>query len=283
MSKLKIEFHGICVHFMDIVPGVSHRVVLPNAIGVQFGKVHVMDSEPVTSPAPYYLLPHYAYLKTTAEADPTILEGVHLRILNAKRQPRHYPEKIFEPYRLSHYVPRTIGYSNEVVLGGRAAAYFDFHGGDWATPTTERGARYTTVELETHGPAKIAITPFPGSLATARTEIVKVDEGWISVGNIDVDSVDEDVEFDFLLNYLVTQEGIPEVLTRAVPGMPGGVPPSMMTTRAAGAMRRLAERIGRPASGGTPGTEHRKISWVPENLHPVEDVATASCSNSAWP
>jgi hypothetical protein len=279
-QTLTINFHGICVHFKDVVPGVAHRVVLPDAMPVRFGVVSSLltaSGEPAKSS--YYLLPHYAFFRTKPVSEikgrqlAMVLMGSHLRLVNASAgQYMQYSASSFETYALRTFAPR-MTYSQDVVHGGRAACYFDLCGGTVFSRQTEGGARYTSIEIETDGPPQIEITPFPGSATSPdkRPVVHTLDTDTFTVGNVDFDSGPEDSAFDFLLNYLVARDGIPEILSRPAPGMPDG-PQELSPKRLADALTRLADRI---CPGACLSTE--------EIMHIDPDVLTASCSDSNYP
>jgi hypothetical protein len=282
MSVLTINFHGICVNFKNILPGIAHRVVLPDAMGVRFGIVGVATQPPGAPPAAYYLLPHYAFMRSERTSEiagrdhARVLDGVHLQILNpAKTQPTADPGGSLRPFSLQHYVPSTSTYSDEVVLGGRAAAYFDFNEGAVQLKATEAGAQYTSVTIETDGPPRLRLTTFPGSPGGVRSEVLTIDAPILTIANMDFDVPDEDDNFDFLLNYLVARDGIPQFLERPVPGLCND-PKSVTAERIAQKLEGLAERIGGGLADGR---------WVTNEqiLEASADVLTASCSNSQWP
>jgi hypothetical protein len=281
MSLLTINFHGICVHFKNVLPGIPHRVVLPDAMAVRFGTVSVATQPDDAPPAAYYLLPHYAFLRPepTSEiaGDHTrVLDGVHLQILNpSKHQPTADPVDPLQPFSLRQYAPSTLTYSDEVVMGGRAAAYFDLYGGAVETKAMPAGARYTSVTIETDGPPQLRSTTFPGSHGGVQSEVLTIDAPVLTIANMDFDAPDEDDNVDFLLNYLVARDGIPRFLERPVPGM-GNDPQSVTAQQIARKLEGLAERIGGSVADGRWVTKDQIIA---AELY----VLTASCSNSQWP
>jgi hypothetical protein len=283
MSLLNINFHGICVNFKNILPGIAHRVVLPDAMGVRLGLVSVATQPLGAPPAAYYLLPHYAFMRSERTSEiagrdhARVLDGVHLQILNpAKAQPTADPGGSLPPFSLQHYVPSTSTYSDEVVLGGRAAAYFDFNEGAVQLKATDGGARYTSVTIETDGPAQLRLMKFPGWPGGLRSEVLTIDAPILTIGNMDFDVPDEDNNVDFLLNYLVARDGIPRFLEHPVPGL-SGHPQSVTAGQIAQALGGLAERIGSGLAGGEWLTKDQII-----NVDPAA-VLSASCSNSQWP
>jgi hypothetical protein len=179
------------------------------------------------------------------------------------------------PFSLQYYAPATSTYSEEVVLGGRAAAYFDFNEGAVQIKATEAGAQYTSVTMETDGPPQLRLTTFPGSPGGVRSEVLTIDAPILTIANMDFDVPDEDDNVDFLLNYLVARDGIPRFLEHPVPGLCND-PKSVTAAQIAQALYGLAERIrGRTFDG----------QWVTREqiIEAEPDVLTASCSNSQWP
>lgn len=283
MSTLTINFHGICVNFKDILPGVAHRVVLPDAMGVRFGMVGVATQPRGAPPAAYYLLPHYAFMRSDRTSDiagdvARVLDGVHLRILNPSKvqpKPKRDPVGSLTQFSLQHYVPSTSTYSEEVVLGGRAAAYFDFNEGAVKIEATHAGAQYTSVTIDTDGPPQLRLMSFPGWRGGVRSEVLTIDAPILTIANMDFDVPDEDDNFDFLLNYLVARDGIPRFLECPVPGL-GNDPRSVTPKQIAYKLEGLAKRIGGSVMNGQWVTKDQIIAAKP-------DVLTASCSNSQWP
>lgn len=280
MSELTINFHGICVNFRNILPGIPHRVVLPDAMAVRFGTVSVATQPDFAPPAAYYLLPHYAFLRPEETSGiggdhARVLDGVHLQILNPSKVQPMNPVGSLTPFSLQHYVPATSTYSEEVVMGGRAAAYFDLYEGAVETKATLAGAQYTSVTIETDGPPQLRTTTFPGSPGGVRSEVLTIDAPVLTIANMDFDVPDEDDNVDFLLNYLVARDGIPRFLERPVPGL-GNDPRSVTAAQIAWKLEGLAERIG----GGLANQQ-----WVTKDQIVEADleVLTASCSNSQWP
>lgn len=280
MTTLTINFHGICVNFANVIPGVPHRIVLPDAMGVRFGTVQT-SGQPA---AAYYLLPHYAFIRAEPASEIAgasfvkPIDRVHVRILNESRHRKmEYPSVGgVMPYSLSHYAGNTMTFSDEVVLGGRAACYFDFDRGTVGYKATPLGAVYTSVEVETDGPPELLIRSFPDSPGGAVSEQLTLSEARVlTVANVDFDLADEDDNVDFLLNYLVARNGIPKVLAHPVPGMPGLQ--SQSPQEIADALNGLAQRIaGGRGPAGEWVTKAEIRAWTP-------DVLTASCSNSTWP
>ncbi|MCU1231994.1 MAG: hypothetical protein JWO97_4878 [Acidobacteria bacterium] len=265
---LTINFLGICGHYRDVVPGLPHRVVLPNASQIHIGLLNVGLEQEV----PYYLLPHYVMLR--AGSIPLTVPGiakygwvyssVRLQVLNAVDQPLSYDSSYYETRPIEDFVPR-FEYSQEVVLGGRAAAYFDVHGGVVSSSRGAGGAGYTTIAIQTDGKPKLGLTPFD-STTTVAIEI----EDTLTVGNVDFDSNNEDGPFDFLLHYLAAERGIPRTLSFPTPGM-GAKPPRKTPCEIADALRAFA---GCMETGSPSFNQMRRIT---------PDVHFESCSDTRYP
>ncbi|MEA2571173.1 MAG: hypothetical protein QOI24_3174 [Acidobacteriota bacterium] len=271
-DRLTITFKGICGHYRNVVPGVPHRVVLPDASQVRMGLISIGNGPP----SAYYLLPHYVVL-TTGDRSVTVsgiadggyvYSSVRLQVLNALDQVLSYDASYYQTCPIEDYVPR-FEYSHEVVLGGRAAAYFDVHGGVVKSFGGDGVAGYTTIEIQTDGPPMLGLTPFGTETLSATTVRLPI-ENTLSVGNVDYDPDHEDGPFDFLLHYLAAERGIPQILSAPTPGM-GSIPPTKKTKEIADALRDFAGCMdtGRPSA--------RQIA----NIHAL--VHYESCSDTRYP
>ena len=233
MGTLTITFSGVCTHFHKCIqpsPGaliIPMRSVLPNAMGVYFGMVQLPPAaDPTTDPTvvKYYLMPHLAQVAgPTADAPKRLLYGVQLDVVNVDTDQQKFTFK--EPpdgpdgYHLTAYVPPGLEPSPAVVLNYNAACYFDFYfGSGEVVPNKDNPAMLTTrVQLDTIGPPVIRATPFQGSPIGKDPWFIQTDT--LFVANQDFDPEVEDKPFDFMLNYLVTQQGLPQLLTQNTPGM----------------------------------------------------------------
>lgn len=232
MGTLNIWFRGVCVHFHNVAPGIPHRVVLPDASAFQLGMV---DVDQVNS-VPYFILPHFAVVRTAVLADQerlnveqvmehgNIFDGVRLQVANATGDHITYDSTYFQINSITDYV-FDYAYADEVVLGGRAACYFDLFSGTlekvMIPGTTASAVRAT---ITTDGPPKLLATPFfPASAAPPVSLITLTGTGDVvdlAVANFGIDCDSEDDKFDFLLHYLTAKGGIPRRLSQPVPGMP---------------------------------------------------------------
>lgn len=219
MAELNITFAGICTHFHDIVPGVPMRAVLPDAMGVHFGEIWIPQPNNLPAhKAEYYLMPHVAYVRDKVKGGTgKILNGRYLKVVNAKGN-----RLTWDPggFSLTEFM-RNFGFSQEVVFGGNAAAYFDIFNGTTWTDGKDNEPRTTRVRMETEGTPILSISPLPGSLPDANVDgEYPIDSNELIVTNLDFDPAIEYQSFDFLMNYLVAQGGIPKLLSKPTPGMP---------------------------------------------------------------
>lgn len=292
--KLTIRFAGICTHFLNgVVAGVPHRVVLPYAAKVDGGTLNlsgILAGEP--SGASYYLLPHFAQLEVPGaaaqidvppagarDAGPPLIDkgdiinGVRLQVRNAVDSELLY--KDFKPPRLTDY-DRDYSFSSDVVLGGRAACYFDLHAGRLSTIVVNK-ATQTVVELETDGVPELLVTPLARSNVPVRSFRLPVpgpadaDEMTLIVKNVEpaaeVNTADQQGgAFDFLWHYLTAHGGIPPQVLKMTPGMTQQNFKSATKEQLAEALRALAALL----------------ETSPRALIRIEDVSP-SCSDSQYP
>jgi hypothetical protein len=263
--EVKIEFRGICTHFFNTVPGIAHRVVLPQADAFLLGSIDVGGQR-----TRYCLPPHLCHVHTPG-ATPingpgivggVIVAGVRLQIANAIRSENIVTRGLGLP-RLREFA-FNYRYSNDVVLGGRARCYFDLSAG--TVGVGEEGqALHGVAVVSTDGPPRMRIERFAGGLP------LEVPVGsHLIVGNSSPSC--KDASLDFLLHLLTAEGGIPEQLPRE----PFGFDP----VRAVASRERLIERCGELLDLGYP--DHPKKSA--EELFPLEYHETdPSCSNSQWP
>jgi hypothetical protein len=210
-TTLTIKFSGICTHFRGTVPGLAHRAVLPNTHMLRMGEVR-RGKRAVEQ---YVILPHIPFVKSpgTHIDVPHLIDrgrliaGVRLQIANGIGALTYDPA--FEQVKsLTEYLPYYRP-SPEVVYGGRATCYFDLSAG--YVSIYERGeAVHTKVTVPTAGKPVLRITPLESD-PTAETApmwdiVLEGDE--LIVGNISRGCRHRHT-FDFLLNYLTAEGGIP--------------------------------------------------------------------------
>lgn len=262
--EVTIEFRGICTHFFNAVPGIPHRVVLPQADGVQFGIIDVGGQR--TS---YCLPPHLCHVYS-CEAPPIngpgivgglIIAGVRLQIANAIRSKNIVNDGIGLP-RLREFA-FNYRYSDDVVRGGRARCYFDLPAG--TVGVGEEGqALHGVAVVSTDGPPRLKIERFAGGPP------LEVPVGpRLIVGNSSRSC--KDASLDFLLHLLTAEGGIPEQLPRE----PFGFHPG----RAVASRERLIECFRELLHLGYPGHLTKSAEELSAEFHETDP----SCSNSQWP
>lgn len=215
-NSVAIHFDGICTHFRGIVPGVPHRVVLPDAKDARTGEIQVGDGESVQ----YSIPSHRAKLMSSDApvaisidgliADGVLQEGVRLQIANPLAgQSLTYPANgdydQMPPLTgfLSGYRP-----SADVVLGGDAICYFDFFEGVVTTTTDGVGGpTHTCITVQTDGAPMLQVAPLHGDPTAGSVQAFKPVQipSVVSIENF----CEHGGEFDFLLNYLTAEGGIP--------------------------------------------------------------------------
>jgi hypothetical protein len=240
MATLKILFQGVCTHFYDgVVPGVPHRVVLPDASPFRFGMLSVQAQTPVF----YFLMPHFAFLRTWPPVQPrlavdgvmehgNIFNGAHLRVRNAVGDGIAYMNFFDEVPSITQYVS---GYewSHDVVVGGNAICYLDLYNGVVQKLTEENGACSVVATILTEGLPELEVKPLAGG--APRTIPLDVDDtgvAYLLLGNngIDCERQEPEQQFDFLLHYLTAKTGLPTALLEPTPGM-GNTPQSFTQER----------------------------------------------------
>lgn len=276
--KLSITFAGISAHFRETVPGLPHRAVLPDASALHFGHLGLGPDGDVT---PYYLMPHFGVVlaKTPREQkrltvngvmdEGVLLTGARLQVVNAVDDTMTYDLSYGETPSLRQYVTR-FDYSQDVVFGGRAACYFDLFGGTVTSNVVKGGARQVAFAVETDGPPRLQVTPLNTADTSTRSGIITLDGESLTVANMEIDPAEADTSFDFLLQYLTAQRGIPQILSRPTPGM-GKLQGKRSVRDLTTALRSFAGvmSLGRPS---------------PKDLERlIPDELTPSCSNSQYP
>ena len=274
--KLTLRFAGICSHFRNVVPGVPHRVVLPDTTAVRFGLMRFPHEQ---APKAYYLVPHFPTLLSDPATglgipdviadDGTIMAALRLEVLNAIEQTVDYDDSYLDVPRLQDFV-QNYTFSEEVVMGERAAVYVDVTAGRVRSVTVDEIV-HVEIDITTDGDPQLRVTPFFSgqTVAEAVTKTLASQDGVceLVVRNMEVDRQAEDPPYDFLLHYLTARSGIPRVLDAATPGM--GSPVTTSKERVHEMLLELAEIV---ATGGA--------SAVP---HLSEEDLTPSCSDSRYP
>ncbi|HEY2324901.1 MAG TPA: hypothetical protein VGJ82_18720 [Thermoanaerobaculia bacterium] len=238
--SLKVIFTGVSTHFRNgIVAGVRHRAVLPDASRFLTDSITI---EGYPNPFVYYLNPHFAHIEVFSDVEQPeaglsipqllrngyVLSGVRLQVGNG------IPNNDLDLSDtamgdLSTYDP-SYEYSADVVLGGRAACYFDFDFGtaQFTPPDPPLSpAGQISITVETDGYPWLLVTPLNGNLDAP--SFTKLELGRASrnvtllVKNTEVISefVDDqhEGEFDFLFHYLTARGGIPKYIVEGTPGL----------------------------------------------------------------
>jgi len=238
-EQLTITFSGICTHFWGVIPGVPMRTVLPNAAAANLRAVAMMPADEPAVAMSYNTMPHVALLVITDNqvppniiGEPLVLAGARLEVVNTDFSANpQVPTRPDGGFSLTSYV-ENFAFSDDVVLNGRAACYFDtFAATNVTVNGTGQQARSTTVTMDTTGTPLLLVTPFPGSLMQMQRKPPNPPgQSWVIpinspsqlwVMNVDFNSspAAANVACDFLLNYLVALGGIPNQVISPTPGM----------------------------------------------------------------
>jgi hypothetical protein len=206
-----------------------------------------------------------------------VLARIRLQIVNAVEDELTYDTDVTP--KLTDFLP---GYtfSSEVVLGGRAACYFDFYGGHVSSETVPSGATQTVVTVTTKGRPELLVTPLaaadrPGSAQRLCLGDEGASDVSMTVRNLELANERKAPDqqggaFDFLLHYLTARGGIPQSIGRRTPGMQPELT-SATSEDLAATLRDLAAVL----EPGAPNHTRR-------TLRPVGEV-TPSCSDSQYP
>jgi hypothetical protein len=246
MVNLEIHFRGVCTHFHhNFVPGVPHRVVLPNATAVNTGVLGWPIEDP-TEWKSFFLMPHVPVLSLDQpetwpfppdelfEKTGHLVTPSRMEILNATDSGISYPPPdavegsgsfLSLTPQLTTFFPQYVP-SNDVLTGGRASAYFDLYAGEIIGHTDVADER-VLASLTTDGPPKLRVSPLATVDRTANPRtytLPTVTSGGLEhvvlyVGNLGIGCADGISNFDFLLHYLTAQMGIPRNLAAPTPGM----------------------------------------------------------------
>ncbi|MCU1245357.1 MAG: hypothetical protein JWN02_1267 [Acidobacteria bacterium] len=249
MGEVTIHFRGACTHFRGIVPGVPHRVVLVDGMGVRFQLINWPDGP---TNEPYEISPHLPIVvERTAAPAPNgasngpagttyrwrllsapgaidysiVYAGARLKIANVATSVLTYDPLFFEgsvPH-LKDFVHR-YEYSSSVVYGGRAACYFDINTGTISPEnigSDDAPAWHTKVLIETDGDPVLRVTPFTVDFHETEhavqawpTDITLSDGSDLYVNNLGLGCRGAGPDLDFMLHYLTAQAGIPERVTQ---------------------------------------------------------------------
>jgi len=301
-GSLTLKFSGICTHFRNgVVPGVPHRVVLPDATRLQTGLITVQEPDGSTPPpVMYYLTPHFPSIKVVShEVDLAvpgliskkghILSGVRLQVINAVDGDMVEEDDDFPG--LTAFVPG-YSYSSDVVLNGRAACYFDVFSGTLKThpPLVPSGPRRVVITVKTDGPPELLVTPLIslGEQGKSYRRLLGTDESpdvTLKVRNVEevlegYFIAEDHGDFDFLLHYLTARGGIPQIIKEKTPGMPPGELQSVTKERMVQVLNEMASLLN--DVGATAVTSG--FGYAGRRLRPIEDDdLNASCADSHYP
>ncbi|HEV7572862.1 MAG TPA: hypothetical protein VGQ21_15290 [Thermoanaerobaculia bacterium] len=245
MVNVEIHFRGICTHFHhNFVPGVPHRVVLPNATAVNAGLLNWPIEAP-TEWKSFFLMPHVPVLSLDDSErwpfppDDLFQENGYLvtpsrmEILNATDSGISYPVDSLESSdsflklipQLTTFFPQYIP-SDDVLTGGRASAYFDLYAGEVIGHTDVHDKR-VHASLTTDGPPLLRVSPLSTADRPATPKTYKLptvfsaglEQVVLYVGNLGITCEDGISNLDFLLHYLTARMSIPRNLAAPTPGM----------------------------------------------------------------
>jgi hypothetical protein len=226
MGQVVVTFRGTCTNFRGVIPGVPHRVVLPNGNATRFGSVTFADMRQTI--VPWSLAPHTASVVIDdGSPDKRINWGrtiqcgkisrpVHLEIVNGTNKICY--DKGKAPYdripSLCEYVHQ-FQYSADVVLRGRALCYFDLRNGTIASHTGRGGGLQVQATIATDGAPCLRTT----DLTSGESTVMQLpDTATMTVSNVGIDCDKSSVGADFMLHFLTAAGGIPLDLLKMPPG-----------------------------------------------------------------
>jgi hypothetical protein len=288
MGQVNVIFHGVCTHFIGVVPGVPQRVVLPDASALRLGFLHVPDA----GTGSYALMPHFPILRLidTAVRDQitiasaidrgNITNSVRLEIANAIGPPPE-PDLAGQGLPSLRSFVHDYVYSQDVVTGGRAAAYFDVHHAASETVAIfPNGAMEVVVAIETDGPPVLRATPFFGGTAHEFPLLAGSDSPesvslWVA--NQGMDCHTEENNYDFVLHYLTGRSGIPRDFTQMPFGLETG-PLGLVPHQTFDQEADLLKTLDYPASLDTSCFQLQTDPVLGTML-----ITSAACSNSTYP
>lgn len=272
--QVTVEFRGICTHFRNTVPGTPHRAVLPRSASWEPG---VLVAPGIEQPVFYLLPPHFSYVFFQQDSggepqvfsapgiiDSWIVAGVRLQIANAIGEELDYEGYDLSVPHVADYVPR-YRYSEDVLIGGRAACYFDFFRGRVSSYLHGQAVR-TTVTMKTDGPPRLQVTLLDRSLGSKPSVLDVPVEPYVVVANSGLSC--DDANVDFLWHFVTSEESIPQELTRVPYGYD-----SVRNCKP----ESPSEQLSKLLALGYPG----RLTVAPGSTHMVE--SEASCSNSQYP
>lgn len=308
---LDILFRGICSHFHhDVLPAIPHRVVLPEASilvpGLLTGPLSVVkDGTDPSNWLTYVLCPHFPYVAMVNEdaldipieplltvngvmLDGAIYTSTRLIIANVIETSVTYPplpstsldslgEGPFSDLRSLDDFVSNYTFSSNVVLGGRAAAYFDFYGGE-ITSFSLGDAIGARVRVTTSGPPQLRVAPLIVKDLPRDLQVLPLTtdpnqlHSTMVVGNSGLSCGSGD--FDFILHYLTSASGIPRAVTQPLPGMAGATIDGKELLKDVEELLKDIEKLARAGGFARFGPKVHDIMLIAEQ---------ASCSGSRYP
>jgi hypothetical protein len=259
-GSLEVIFSGVSTHFRNgIVAGIKHRAVLPAASGFLVDSVYI---DGFKDPFLYYLNPHFAQIELHDKKvkvdlavpglltkNGHVLSGVRLQIGNGIPPKHAYETRDVSMNKLITYYP-SYEYSADVVVGGRAACYFDFDYGaaKWYPATKKHRAPRFSMVVETDGPPWLLATPL--NVTADAPSFKKLPLGGARHVKLYVKNLESPLEerldqnsgqFDFLLHFLTSRGGIPKRIVATTPGLDN--PRSTDPAQIGIALRRLGDLL----------------------------------------
>ena len=279
-ETLTIQFQGACIHYWNnTLHGIPHRVVLPDAGPMRVGLLtgpFITNGDDPGNWLEYVLYPHFAFVTMTGvdfTADGIIEDGYlftnsHLRVVNAIDTGLVYADETSSnPFanvpQLTEYVPQ-YSPSNDVIMGGGAAAYFDILAGTISSlqPVDSDNIGVQAI-IQTDGPPVLRITPMVLTDQPLVTQPFTLHDTSQTLVISNTSPVCPDgCDFDFLANYLTAVGGIPRAFARALPGLNTGNFPD------------VTESVEKLKKNGYPGKITRWDDFF---------ETSASCSDSRYP
>jgi hypothetical protein len=278
MATLTIQFQGVCTHFWNnALHGIPHRVVLPDAGPLRAG---LLTGPFITAPdepgnwLPYLLFPHFAFVSMgdfqfTAPGladDGYLFTNSHLRVVNSLDTGLVYDGTFPTVPQLTAFFPQ-YSPSDDVIMGGGAAAYFDILSGTFSALPSGDSIGVQAV-IETDGPPILRITPMVTNDQPLPTQDFTLNDTSKPLIISNTSPVCPDgCDFDFLVHYLSAVGGIPRAMAVAPPGLLSG-------TNTLPNVPDLMASLEKLKGAGYPGKIQR---W-----HDFFETS-ASCSDSRYP
>ena len=220
MTTIRINFQGVAVHLVGVIPGVPCRVVFPDATASYLYEDEVLDRHftSITWESPD-INNHEPWFRQHFSVGDPVTE-----------QPFQLDSSMVCLYPLPQWVPN-LQLSSEVIYAGRAALYFDIFYGKLSVHRMEHGALFTSleVEVEDEQPPWLLRVPFHyASVDFGPTPSTpaqwKLPEGVDEISIVNMGKGCNESKLDFALSFLVTRGGIPRDL-KDLPGQNGPTPP----------------------------------------------------------